>query len=112
VNPLRRDEKELAFDYSFGLTFPEDALKVEVWITHNEQAAAIHTRIQAARGPLESLHPEPCAEALAEHTIRFLRAVAQGAQAAGRRRTTHLRSHYWEDSWPCLSSNILMTLSS
>jgi hypothetical protein len=38
MNPLRRNEEELAFDCCFGLTFAE----------------------QAALRPLESLHLEPC----------------------------------------------------
>ncbi len=97
MNPLHRHEKELLFDRCFGLTFAEEAAKVEAWIAHNEQAAAIDARIEVALGPLESLHPELCPEALAEHTIGLLCAVAQGAQAAGRRRTTHLRSRYRED---------------
>ncbi len=112
MNPLHRDERKLAFGYSFGLTFPRDAAGIEPWTTHNEQTAAIHARIQAALGPLESLHLEPCPEALAERTGRPLYGVAQEAQTAGRRRTTHFRLHCQEDFWLCPSSSIPMTLSS
>jgi hypothetical protein len=87
MNPLHWNKKEPAFDCCLGLTLAE----------------------QAALGPLESLHPEPCPQELAERTVRCLCAMAQGAQTPAPTQTPHLRSPYREDFWPCLSSNILMT---
>ncbi len=112
MSPLSRNEKELAFDRCFGLTSAEPAPQVESFIAHNAPTADIHARIQAALGPLKSLHPEACPEELAERTIRLLCAIAQGVQAAGRRKITRLRLHNREDFGVCLSSNILMKSSS
>jgi hypothetical protein len=86
MNPLRRNERELRFDGCLDLTLAE----------------------QAALGPLESLHPEPCPQELAECTVRCLCAMAQGAQTPAPTKTTRLRSRYLEDFWLCLSNNILM----
>jgi hypothetical protein len=86
MNPLRRNEEERALDCCFGLTLAE----------------------QAALGPLESLHSEPCPRELAERTVRRLCAMAQGAQSPAPTQTPRLRSHDLEDFWLCLSSNILM----
>ncbi len=87
MNPLRRNEREPAFDGCFGLTLAE----------------------QAALGPLGSLRPEPCPQELAERTVRGLCAMAQKAQTPAPTQTPRLRSQDLEDFWLCLSSNILMT---
>ncbi len=69
MTPLSGNEEQLIFDYCFGLTSEERTAQVKALIACNERAADIHARIQAALGPLESLHPEPCPEELAERTI-------------------------------------------
>ena len=90
MNPFDRNKEEPAFDCCLDLTLAE----------------------QAALGPLESLHPEPCPQELAENTVRGLCAMAQEAQTSAPSSTPRLRSHDLEDFWLCLSSNILMTSSS
>jgi anti-sigma factor RsiW len=103
-----RNEESLILDYCLGLTSPEQTGQVEAFIACNERAAEVYARIQAALGPLESLHPEPCPEELAERTVRCLCAMAQGAQTSAPTQAPRLRAHHREDFWLCLSSNILM----
>jgi anti-sigma-K factor RskA len=112
MSSLDRKERELVFDYCLGLIGAEETAYIEAWIAGNEQAAAFHTRVQAALGPLESLPPESCPEELAENTVRCLYAMAREAQTSAPSSTPHLRSHDLEDFWLCLSNNILMTSSS
>ena len=90
MNPLSRNDNEPALDGCFGLTLAE----------------------QAALGPLESWHPEPCPQELAERTVRCLCAMAREAQTPAPPQTPRPCSHDLEDFWLCLSNNILMTSSS
>jgi hypothetical protein len=89
MNPLRRNEKEPAWDCCLGLTLAE----------------------QAAIGPLESLHPELCPRELAERTVRYLCAMAQEAPSPAPTQVPRPHSHDLKDFWLCLSNNILMTSS-
>ena len=109
MSSLDRKERELVFDYCLGLLFAEEAATAEAWIACNEEAAAFHTRIQAALGPLENLPSEPCPQELAENTVRCLCAMAREAQTSAPSPTPHLRSCDLEDFWLCLSNNILLT---
>jgi hypothetical protein len=101
MTPLRRNEKERIFDYCLGLTRTEQAIPFEAFLAHNEQAADIRARIQAALGPLESLHPEPCPAELAERTIRLLCATAQRSPTASCMRTIDSSLHGQEDRQQC-----------
>jgi anti-sigma-K factor RskA len=103
MTPLSRNEEERIFDYCLGLTRAEQAIAVKALLAHNEQAAHICARIQAARAPLGSLHPEPCPAELAERTIRLLCAAAQEARAAVRMKTMDSSQHRLEDRRQCSS---------
>jgi anti-sigma-K factor RskA len=103
-----KNEESLILDYCLGLTSPEQTAQVGAFIACNERAGEVYARIQAALGPLESLHPEPCPEELAERTVRCLCAMAREAQTSASIQTSRLRAHHREDFWLCLSSNILM----
>jgi hypothetical protein len=87
MTPLSRNEKERIFDYCLGLTPTEQVIPFKALLAHNEQAADIRARIQAALGPLESLHPELCPAELAERTIRLLCATARRSHTASCMRT-------------------------
>lgn len=86
MNPLRRNEEELAWDGCLNLTPAE-------W---------------AALMFLASLHPEPCPQELAERTVRRLCAMVEEVQTYAPTQTPRLRSRDVKDFWLCLSSNILM----
>lgn len=104
-----KNGESLILDYCLGLTCGERTAQVEAFIACNERAAGVYARIQAALGPLESLHPEPCPEELAERTVRCLCAMAQEAQTSAPTQASRLRGHHRENFRVCLSSNILMT---
>jgi len=70
------DQKQLLFDYSFGLTSESESAQAQALISSNEEAAEIYRRLQALLAPLESLDPEPCPDELAERTIARLANVA------------------------------------
>ena len=103
-----KNGESLILDYCLGLTCGERTAQVEAFIACNERAAEVYARIQAALGPLESLHPEPCPEELAERTVRCLCAMAQKARTPAPAKTPRVHAHHVEDFWLCLSSNILM----
>jgi len=103
-----KSEKSLILDYCLGLTCGEQTAQVEAFIACSERAGEVYARIQAALRPLESLHPEPCPEELAERTVRCLCAMPREAQTSAPTPTSRLRAHHQEDFWVCLSSNILM----
>ena len=89
MNPLSRNEKELIFDYCFGRVGADRIVSVQQLLAHNEQAAALHARLQAALSPLRNLRAKLCPAELAERVIRFLGAAAGVARAAARTKTTN-----------------------
>ena len=101
MTPLSRNEKESIFDYCLGRTRTEQAIPLKALLAHNEQAADILARIQAALEPLRSLHPEPCPAELAERTIRLLCAIAQRSHTASCMRTIDFSLHGQKDLQQC-----------
>ncbi len=89
MNLLSRNEKELIFDCWFGLAGADRIVSVQELLAHNEQAADLHARLQAALRPLSSLRAKLCPAEPAERTIRLLCAVAGVARAAARTKTTN-----------------------
>jgi hypothetical protein len=89
MNLLSRNEKELVFDYWFGLADAEQIVSVRKLLARNEQAAGLRAGLQAALDPLRSLRPKRCPAELAGRTIRLLCAVAGVARAAARTKTTN-----------------------
>ena len=78
--PLSSDQRELIFDYCFGLTSPEQTNEVEALIKSNEQASVLHTKIHASLKPLNSIEPESCPDSLAERTVWRLKIMANSSQ--------------------------------
>ena len=78
--PLNSDQKQLIFDYYFGLTSQEQNVEAEALISSNEQAAVIHTKLKATLEPLNSLEPESCPDSLVERTVRRLNSAANPGQ--------------------------------
>ena len=103
MNPRSRKEKQLIFDHCLGLMRAEQAVAVKALLAHNEEAAHIYARIQAALAPLESLHPEPCPAELAEDTIRLLCDAAQGIRGADPMEAVDSSLQEMEDRGQCSS---------
>jgi hypothetical protein len=70
-------QKQLLFDYSFGLTSPSDNAEVEVLLSSSGEARELCDLLKAALSPLGSLDPEPCPDELAERTIQRLKEQAR-----------------------------------
>jgi hypothetical protein len=89
MNRLRRNEKELVFDYCFDLAGADRIVSVQKLLAHNKQAADLRAGLQAVLSPLRSLRRQRCPAELAERTNRLLCAVAGVARAAARTKTTN-----------------------
>jgi hypothetical protein len=89
MNLLSRNEKELVFDYWFGLADAEQIVSVQKLLARNEQAADLRATLQAVLGPLRNLRSKPCPAELAGRTIRLLGAVAGVARTVARTKTTN-----------------------
>jgi len=82
MSSITSDQKQLLFDYSLGLTSESESAQAQTLISTNEEAAEIHKSLQTALAPLETLDPEPCPDALAEHTISRLVDLANSGHHA------------------------------
>ena len=78
--PLNSDQKQLLFDYCFGLSSKEQNVEAEALISSSKQAAVIHTKLKATLEPLNSLEPESCPDSLAERTVWRLNSLANSSQ--------------------------------
>jgi hypothetical protein len=69
MSSLGNDEKQLLFDYSFGLTSQSQSAQAQTLISSNEEAAETYGRLRGLLAPLESLDLPSCPDELAERTI-------------------------------------------
>ncbi len=84
MTPLSDAQKQLLFDYSFGLTSDRDAAEAEALLSTSPEVAQLCELLRSALSPLASVEPEPCPDDLAERTIQRLKAQAQLARGPGR----------------------------
>ena len=82
--PLSDAQKQLLFDYSFGLASDSDAAEAEELLAASPEAAQLCDLFKLALSPLESVELEPCPDDLAERTIQRLKEQAQLARGTGR----------------------------
>jgi hypothetical protein len=80
MTPLNNEQKQLLFDYCLRLTSEKETVEAEVLISSNDQAAEIHSKLQATLAPLESVELEPCPNDLAEHTIWRISSLGDSGQ--------------------------------
>lgn len=78
MSSLSKQQKELIFEYFFGLTSQKAA--AEELISSNSEAAELYTQLKASLGPLESLEVEPCPDDLAQSTIYRANNLARSSQ--------------------------------
>jgi len=77
---LSNEEKELIFDYCFGLASESQSVQVRELISSNPEAAKFHSQLDNILKPLESLEPQSCPEHLAEGTIFRLNNLARSGR--------------------------------
>jgi len=69
MTPLSSEQKELLFDHCMGLAYPEQIVEAQALISSNEEAAKLHSNLQAILAPLDSIEPEMCPDDLIERTM-------------------------------------------
>jgi hypothetical protein len=66
MTPLNDHQKQLLFDYSFGLTSDRENDEAEALIAASDEAVELYQSVQSALAPLDALEPEPCPDDLTE----------------------------------------------
>jgi len=80
MNSLSKQQKELIFDYCFGLTTSEQSAQAQELIFSNSEAGRLHTQLKNSLVPLDSLETESCPDELAEGTVFRLTNFARSSQ--------------------------------
>ncbi|MBN2272258.1 MAG: hypothetical protein JXN61_16730 [Sedimentisphaerales bacterium] len=76
MSPLGIDEKQLLFDYSFGLTSQIQSAQAEALISSSSEAAETYGRLRALLAPLDSVDLPSCPDELVERTIARITGAA------------------------------------
>jgi hypothetical protein len=84
MTPLSDAQKQLLFDYSFGLTCDRDTVEAEGLLSTSPEAAQLCNLLRSALSPLASVELEPCPDELAERTIQRLKEQARLAGSQNR----------------------------
>jgi hypothetical protein len=84
MTPLSDAQKQLLFDYSFGLTCEPEAAEAEQLLSSNQEAAQLYDLLKSVLSPLDSVDLEPCPDELAERTILRLKEQARIAGSGSR----------------------------
>ena len=79
MTPLSSEQKELLFDHCMGLASPEQIVEAQALISSNQEAAEIHSKLQATLAPLDSVEPEVCPDDLLERTVLRLNNAASSS---------------------------------
>lgn len=87
--PLSKDQKQLIFDYSIGLTSQDQTAEVQTLIAANEEAAEIHRRLEALKALFEGVKSEPCPDELAERVIQKAAELRRAEQQLNRAMAPH-----------------------
>ncbi len=90
MTPLSDAQKQLLFDYSFGMTGERDTAEAEQLLSASPEAAQLFDRLKSALSPLDAVEPEPCPDELAERTIARL--IEQARLMSGQGRLEELLS--------------------
>lgn len=72
---LTHRQRQLLFDYSFGLTTAPETAEVEELLAVSEEAAELYQAFQAALAPLASVALEPCPDELTNRLFVSLRQI-------------------------------------
>jgi len=104
MSPLKDQQKQLLFDYCIGITTEEQTGEAQALIASNDEAAEIHSKLQAALAPLDTVQPEPCPDDLAERTILRLNNIAHTSQlrlqqllAGEQARSVAIKTPFWRN---------------
>jgi len=76
MTTLNDRQKQLLFDYSFGLTSGRENDEAEALIAANDQAVDLYQSIQLTLAPLDAVKSEPCPDDLTERLFARLHEAA------------------------------------
>jgi len=99
MKSLSKYEKELIFDYCFGLTTDEEAGHAEELISSRTGAAELHARLKRTLKPLEQWKVGNCPDELAEGTVFRLTNCARSSQV-------HLEQLLQKESGKAVASKV------
>jgi hypothetical protein len=88
MTPLNSQQKQLLFDYSLGLTSPNESAEAQRLITTNQKALDTYHSLQNTLSPLDTWEIEPCPDELVDATV--LRLKESFAEQAGQDRLSRL----------------------
>lgn len=101
---LTNEEKQLVFDYCFGLVSKERVAQAQELLSSKPDAAKLHRQLKQALKPLDSLEPQPCPAHLAEGTVFRLNNLARASQlglekllAEEQRRPVAAKGGFWRN---------------
>jgi prepilin-type processing-associated H-X9-DG protein len=97
MSSVSRQQKQLLFDYSLGLSSEEEIFQAEQLVARNKEAAEIHSKIAAGLEPLNSIRVEACRDELAERTIRRLCALAKSERGVEKTQGRVVKIHAWRN---------------
>jgi hypothetical protein len=80
VKSLRRNEREIIFDYFLGFATESQINEVQQLLKEHKGAAEFYQKLQSSLEPLDHYSVETCPSHLAEATISRLNAAAQTSQ--------------------------------
>jgi hypothetical protein len=80
MKSLRRNERELIFDYFLGFATGSQIEEAQELVENSKGAAEFYEKLQTSLEPLEHYSIETCPEHLAEATISRLNMAAQNSQ--------------------------------
>ena len=80
MSSLNNRQKQLIFDYCFGLAPEQEITEAEALIKSNEEATEIISSLKSALTPLDSFAPDDCPDDLVESTIFRLNNAARSSQ--------------------------------
>jgi len=117
MTPLSDTQKQLLFDYSFGLTTESQAAEVEDLLSSSHEATELYNLLRSALSPLDSVELEPCPDELAERTIMRLKERARAAGdrlgeliSAEQTRTVPIRVPFWRNWTEVVAAAAAVTL--
>jgi prepilin-type processing-associated H-X9-DG protein len=79
MRQLSEQQKQLLFDYCFGLTSQQETAQAQELVFSDSEATGFVASVKASLSPLDSITPEACPDELAEGTVwRAMQAVRTG----------------------------------
>jgi prepilin-type processing-associated H-X9-DG protein len=73
MTSLTNEQRQLLFNYTFGLTSGQETAEAEALISSNAEATELHSKLKTIFAPLDTIEFDTCPDELAERTISRLK---------------------------------------